>query len=62
MLWYLFTMKLVKIVTTLSSNGETIRTGGIDVSQLLPGAYSLQVKGEWIDYDEICETIKGCKL
>ncbi|MBK6448996.1 fibronectin type III domain-containing protein [Candidatus Brachybacter algidus] len=35
-----------QIVTTLSSNGETIRTGGIDVSQLLPGAYSLQVKGE----------------
>ena len=34
------------IVTTLSSNGETIRTGGIDVSQLLPGAYSIQVKGE----------------
>ena len=35
-----------QIVTTLSSNGETIRTGGIDVSQLLPGAYSIQVKGE----------------
>jgi len=35
-----------QIVNTLSSNGETIRTGGIDVSQLLPGAYSIQVKGE----------------
>ncbi len=35
-----------QIVTAVSSNGETIRTGGIDVSQLLPGAYSIQVKGE----------------
>ncbi len=35
-----------QIVNTLSSNGENIRTGGIDVSQLLPGAYSIQVKGE----------------
>jgi len=35
-----------QIVNTLSSNGETIRTGGIDVSKLLPGAYSIQVKGE----------------
>ncbi len=35
-----------QIVNTLSSNGETIRTGGIDVSKLVPGAYSIQVKGE----------------
>jgi hypothetical protein len=52
-----------QIVTTLSSNGETIRTGGIDVSQLTSGCIQhSSERGKWIDYDEICETIKGSRL
>ncbi len=35
-----------QIVNTLSTSGETISGHGIDVSKLLPGAYSIQIKGE----------------